>query len=379
MRILFSSTPAHGHLLPLLPLARAFRARGNDVAVLTSGGIHPVLAGEGFELLAAGPLPDVMFAEVARRTGQDAAAAPTPEVVAEFFAGVRLDLTADAALAAAGGRQPDLVVSELCDFVGPLVAAELDVPVAKLAYGPALPPEFTGAMDALAALRYAERGLAPRPASWYLDTCAPLMQVPGWEPPAERLGLRPEPHRSAGTGTPEPALEAQNTGRPRVLVTFGTHFSSPEVLSPLLKRLSEMDIDLTVTLGFTAHVEDFDVAPGRVRFAAFTPLEELLGGIDLVVTHGGAGTTFAALSRGIPLVVIPQGADQFVQADRVAAAGAGIALPPGSGTPDAVAEAAAEILGDPAVRTAAISVGKEIAALPCADAVAATLETALRQ
>jgi UDP:flavonoid glycosyltransferase YjiC (YdhE family) len=36
MRILFSTTPALGHLLPLLPLARAARGHGHDVAVLTA-------------------------------------------------------------------------------------------------------------------------------------------------------------------------------------------------------------------------------------------------------------------------------------------------------------------------------------------------------
>src|SRR5688500_13435227 len=142
MRILFSSVPQHGHLLPLLPLARAFRDRGHEVAVLTAAGMAPVLAPQGLELLAAGPLPDVLFAEVARRTGADPATAPTPDSVAEFFAGTRIDLTADEALAASKDFRADLVVAELCDFVGPLVAASTDTPVATLAFGPPLPPVF---------------------------------------------------------------------------------------------------------------------------------------------------------------------------------------------------------------------------------------------
>src|SRR6188474_154592 len=135
MRILFSSVPQHGHLLPLLPLARAFKERGHEVAVLTAAGMAPVVAAQGLELRAAGPLPDVLFAEVARRTGADPASAPTPDSVAEFFAGTRIDLTADEAFAAAEGFEADLVVAELCDYVGPLVAAARDVPVATLAFG----------------------------------------------------------------------------------------------------------------------------------------------------------------------------------------------------------------------------------------------------
>jgi len=40
MRILFSSTPAFGHVLPMLPLARAARRAGHETALLT----HPPIA-----------------------------------------------------------------------------------------------------------------------------------------------------------------------------------------------------------------------------------------------------------------------------------------------------------------------------------------------
>ena len=45
--------------------------------------------------------------------------------------------------------------------------------------------------------------------------------------------------------------------------------------------------------------------------------------VDAVVTHGGAGTTLGALAFGVPLLVLPQGADQYANAERVVAAGAG--------------------------------------------------------
>jgi hypothetical protein len=128
MRVIVSATPQHGHLLPLLPLARALRDRGNEVAVLTAGGMQPVVEPEGLRLLAAGPMADALIAEVIARTGTDAAHNPTPEAVAEFFAGARVDLTADEALAAARAFRPDLVIRELCDYIGLLIAAAQDTP-----------------------------------------------------------------------------------------------------------------------------------------------------------------------------------------------------------------------------------------------------------
>jgi len=76
MRIIVAATPQHGHLLPLLPLARTFRDRGDDVAVLTSADMNSVIEAEGPRLLPAGPIADVLMAEVAAGTGVDAAHDP---------------------------------------------------------------------------------------------------------------------------------------------------------------------------------------------------------------------------------------------------------------------------------------------------------------
>ncbi|MEW2545028.1 glycosyltransferase [Streptomyces sp. NPDC047002] len=374
MRVLFSSTPAHGHLLPQLPLARAFRDRGDTVAVLTGKAFAPVLAPEGIDLLAAGPAVDVLFAETARRTGGDAASDPTPESVAEFFAGVRVDLTADDALAAARGFAPDLIVAEACDFVGPLAAAVLDVPLATLAFGPAIPAEFTAGLAAVAAPRFAARGVAPAPARWYLDPCPDALQAPDRQAPEGRVPLRPEPHRGPGAA---PAAPAPRGARRRVLVSFGTHFAEPRVLGPILAALSAADVDLRVTLGLTASADDYAIDSERVEFVGFTPLDQLLSGVDLVVTHGGAGTVLGTLARALPLVVVPQGADQFLQAAGVAASGTGVAVPPDAATPESVARAAADVLAGPQYADAARKAADQIAGMPSPAEVADRLAAAL--
>ena len=54
MRLLFSTTPLDGHLRPLLPLARALRARGHSVAFATAASWRAHVEAEGFEPLAVG-------------------------------------------------------------------------------------------------------------------------------------------------------------------------------------------------------------------------------------------------------------------------------------------------------------------------------------
>lgn len=80
MLILFSAVPARRHLLPLLPLARALRDGGHEVAVVTSGRLAPVIEAERFTMIPAGPNPDLIFAEMVGRRGESLAGDPSPTV-----------------------------------------------------------------------------------------------------------------------------------------------------------------------------------------------------------------------------------------------------------------------------------------------------------
>jgi UDP:flavonoid glycosyltransferase YjiC (YdhE family) len=132
-----------------------------------------------------------------------------------------------------------------------------------------------------------------------------------------------------------------------------------------------------VTLGLTARAEDFGAAGDGVTFTGFAPLAELLHDVDLVVTHGGAGTTLGSLARGLPLVVVPQGADQFLQAAVVSASGAGIAVQPGPDVPQTVAKAVGTLRADAAYAGAARAVAQQIAAMPSPAEVATRLANVL--
>jgi len=201
MRLLFSAVPALGHLLPLAPFIRAAQPAGHDVAVLTPGCMATMLDRElpGVPALAAGPMPPELFAEVARRIpGSNPAAEPEPGAVAELFAGTRVDLSIDAALDASTLWQPDAVIADAVDFVGPLMAAALRIPHALVAFRPALPPEFVTPLFAVAASRYADRGLELVPPAAMFDPSPPLLQPDGWQAPAFIIPFQPAPHRREG-------------------------------------------------------------------------------------------------------------------------------------------------------------------------------------
>ena len=82
------------------------------------------------------------------------------------------------------------------------------------------------------------------------------------------------------------------------------------------------------------------------------------------MTHGGAGSTLGALAFGRPLLLVPQGADQFHNAERVVAAGAAVQLMPDRLTADSARRAVRTILGDDGFQRAAHDIERELDAMP---------------
>ncbi|MBT1676343.1 glycosyltransferase [Curtobacterium aurantiacum] len=372
MRILFSGVPALGHLLPLVPLARAAQAAGHDVALLTSGGMREPMATElpTVPVLAAGPMPPDLFAEVARRIpGSDPANRPEPAAVAEFFAGARVDLTVDDAVREARAWTPDVVVADAVDLVGPLVAAELGVPYAIVAFGPEVPDEFRRPMTELVLPRYAQRGVEPAPPVALLDPTPVSLQAPGWTQPPVTIPFRSEPHSRPDAASDQPlAPFPVSEWRPRVLVTLGTVFGDAALLTAILGGFHPDEADVVATVGVIGErLDDTE----HVHFVPFRPMRELLEGVDLVVAAAGAGTVLAAASVGVPMVLLPQGADQFINAARAAEAGVAVVVD----EPSAVGPAVHRMLAERSHFAAARRLGEETAQRPSAtDAVRELVE-----
>ena len=113
--------------------------------------------------------------------------------------------------------------------------------------------------------------------------------------------------------------------------------------------------------------------PAAVHVEQEVPQAHVLPHVDLVVHHGGTGTVIGSLASGLPQIVMPQGADQFWNADHLAAEGACRVVPPGAPA-GSIAAAATELTRQQAPeRAAARRLGGVIAAMPSPDAVACQL------
>jgi UDP:flavonoid glycosyltransferase YjiC (YdhE family) len=112
-------------------------------------------------------------------------------------------------------------------------------------------------------------------------------------------------------------------------------------------------VDAVATVGSDIDPAQLGPRLERIRVERYVDQALVLPRCDAVVCHGGSGTLVGALAHGLPLVVIPLGADQPFNAARCAELGVARVLDPVSATPAEVHEAVAAVLAEPGYRRAA--------------------------
>jgi UDP:flavonoid glycosyltransferase YjiC (YdhE family) len=88
-----------------------------------------------------------------------------------------------------------------------------------------------------------------------------------------------------------------------------------------------MPLRVLLTLGGVLAPESVD-APANVMVCGHVPHEAVLPHVAAVVTHAGMTTVATTLAAGIPMVCVPQGRDQPLNAQRVTNVGAGLHVAP---------------------------------------------------
>ena len=148
--------------------------------------------------------------------------------------------------------------------------------------------------------------------------------------------------------------------------TLGTVFNleSGDLFSRTLAGLRDLPVKVVATVGEGIDPDELGPQPANFRIARYIAQESILPKCSLVVSHGGSGSVLGALAHGLPMVLIPMGADQPLNAARCEQLGVGRALDPIAASPESVGEAVSIVLADPRYRQTAERFRDEIAALP---------------
>jgi Glycosyl transferases, related to UDP-glucuronosyltransferase len=179
--------PATGHFLPLVPLASAFRDRGDEVAVATAASFAPRVEGAGLPALPAGidqSALDALFAPHGAEIAALPALARRRYVFSRRWALIDSPARVDDLRRHAESWQPDLLVHESAELAGPLVATALGIPSAHHSFGRMVPWAAIDEAARIAAPMWENAGVAPEPfagmfSGAYIDVCPPRSSPTG--------------------------------------------------------------------------------------------------------------------------------------------------------------------------------------------------------
>src|SRR5262249_25893879 len=136
--------------------------------------------------------------------------------------------------------------------------------------------------------------------------------------------------------------------------------------------------NVIVTVGADSDPAALGPQPANVRVERFIPQEVLLPHCDVVVNQGGTAI-LPILAHGLPMLILPQGANQFLNAEACLRAGVARSLEPGAVSLEAVRAGVTALLDEAQYRERAREVAREIAAMPGPDAGVRLLERLARE
>jgi MGT family glycosyltransferase len=357
MKVLAYTSPARGHLYPLVPILDELARRGHTIAVRTLASQVPLVREHGFaaeaispaieaiehdDYLANGPQRKLkrgiaVFASRAEHEVPDLRTA----IEAEAPDAILVDAMTWGATAVAdawGGPWAQW-------FPYPLPLPSRDVPPfgpgLRPAAGPlgrvrdrALRPLVLGSVARvfLPPLNAVRSAVGVPPFAEFADmfTVAPLMLYMTAEPFEYPRSDWPPSIRMVGPCCWDPPADAPpwlaEVERPLVLVSTSSEFQDDgRLVSTAFAALADQDVQVIATVP-AAKLEGTTV-PANARLEPFVSHTPILARAACAITHGGAGATQKALAAGVPVCVVPFGRDQLEVARRVEVAEAGTRLP----------------------------------------------------
>jgi MGT family glycosyltransferase len=364
--IAFLNVGMHGRVNPTLPVVAELVRRGHAVSYHTAPAFSEEIAATGatVHLYPGGdhPLPDP----------------PTPLTLLEGLARSTLHLL-PAVLTDLRSVRPDLIVHDSACPWGAVAAHELQVPAAAsfttFAFNRVVPSPTGSSWDMLAAAvgrpgslggllhsrwklhrRFSTRGHPVldlgnirQPLNLVYTSIAFQPDVEDFDQSYRFVGP------SIGSRLADPSFPIDQLRDPVLYVSLGTVFDAgPHLLRTFASALAPLGGTVVVSTGRT-DPQALHSLPAGVVVRRSVPQPEVLSRAALFVTHGGMNSVNEAMYAGVPVLVVPQGADQGLVASRVVELGAGLSLRSTDVTRATVYGLAQQLLGEPSFVEAASS------------------------
>lgn len=328
-KLLYFGFPARGHTVPSLPLVAALVRSGVHVEYCSIEAYKDLIEASGARFVAY----PTGVAKLARPTDLDAHLTQVLTVTAQVLP--QLLARADTA---------DLVMFDASALWGEIIARYRGLPsvasITTFAFSRTLlqllggstrsiPLGWDACADALATLN-ADYGAGLRD---HLDLMVPtadlklvytsrLLQPAGQFFDSSHLFLGP----LVGARAREGQRAIASGPRPLAYVALGTIFNRNAALLLLVSEaLTARGWQVIVAHGDAAS-EQAAHWPAHVQSYAFVDQIGVLAQAELFVSHGGMNSVSEALAHAVPMVIIPQGVDQYLVARQTARLGAAVVI-----------------------------------------------------
>ena len=373
-RVTFVNIPAHGHTNPTLPLTAELIRRGEEISYYSVREFAPAIEKTGAIFC------DYPFADQFDHTRPDT----NPVRMATLLIKAT-EILIPQMLPAIQAQKPDYIIHDSLATWGRAIARILGIPAicstttfamsnrtTPINYLPHFLGMFVRALPQFIefqqiATRLSRAYHIPRLTQMEMFTNPSELTLvytsEKFQPGANRFSSN---YRFVG-----PSLDAEQmelplpfdlpSDKPILYISLGTLFNENVAFYRLcFEAFALMNFHVVLSIGNKIAIDSLGEIPANFTVQNRVPQLALLKRVSAFITHGGMNSVHEALYHHVPLVVVPQAADQLFVAERVAQVGAGVRLDNHQLTIERLRSRVREVLDRPNYRQSAAVIGESL-------------------
>lgn len=385
----FLSHPAHGHINPTLPVVTELVQRGERVIYYATELFQAKVEATGAEYRSYGSqeLFERKLAYGGILGGMAGLLEATEEILPDLLIALR-------------DERPDYLLLEAHSVPGNLAQKILNLPAITLCsmfafneqlirppdlirfmYGQAPAPAL---LDGLMGLHHylevaqritGEYGVVCPNIVEYLSNPQPLnivftsqyFQIGGDRAFDERykfVGPSVAPRAEAKRGQPAGDFPWDAlTEQPLIYISMGTMYNADaDFYQACFDAFADTPYQVVLSVGQRLDPAQLRRPPANFIVRQFVPQLELLERATLFITHGGMNSANEGILFHVPMLVLPQQADHYVVANRLAELGAAIVLNRAQATPEQLRTLSEKVLADPSYKAQCVTIAETLRA-----------------
>ena len=379
MRVLVTSTPGAGHLHPLVPLAREFVLAGHEVVWATAASSCAKVESFGFPARPCGLDGEARLPVFLDRAAHMPELPPRQRravMLPVMFGEVAAPAMRDDLVDVFDDFRPQLVVHDFAELAAAPMATARGIASVSVGFSGAVSDALQAALEDSVAPVWEREGLSVSAAgisgNLFLHPFPAALDTPRADGPS--APMRPLSFDGAPSAPPPGWISTFGAEQPGVYVTFGTEVGARAPWTAILDALADLDVDVLATVGGRLDPASLGPLSANIRVERYVPQSLILDRAQIVISHGGAGTLIGAATAGKVQLCVPIAADQWDNADLLAAANAGAVLEPEDRDADTIRQSVQNLLTDVAKQADAELLKDEFAAMPHPAALVTTIE-----